>query len=402
MPLGRPDRIVAPMPTSSSRQIVVHLALVLLAQACTGAGDSASIAVAGRTIELDSVAYAAMPRLELDSLGLLCPLARWRCPPEELLLGAVATDGDVALAARSGAVYRVAAAPPQIHQILFDRNNARPGVFGGTLESVGDSAWRLLLPDHLSYGTFSDAGRYIDAATGPLRLDYSGSAARDLHFVRLLLPSAKQIGDTVLAEVEAIAPPSVRGDIIARLLLPATHRSGSDMRPLPPFFTAQPVWGLTPDQRIFYSPATSYEILFVDGDEVTLRIAAGVPRHPVDAAELDAAAARFMATMPNYRKFREAAQSDVDRRRAASARFHPVITDIRLTPGGGLFVRGSVDPEEGTVRWDVFSSTFEPRGYFTLGDLDRLLLIQHDTLLIARPMPGGAQLVQWTRLRALR
>ena len=207
------------------------------------------------------------------------------------------------------------------------------------------------------------------------------------------------MGDTVLAEIEVVAPRSRAGDVIARLPVAATRREGSDLNPLPPFLAAVRVWGVTPDERLYFSDAESYSVLVLDTARTARRLVVDAPRRPVDQAEIERAASRFLAMMPPSGRFREAAEADVSRRRRHSAKFYAAITDVRFARNGNVFIRGGPDPDDGTVRWDVFAHDFAPLAYFILDDADRLLMIEGDSLLIARTAAAGSKQVLWVMMR---
>lgn len=367
-----------------------------------GCGDDERVPVlngAGTVIAVDAVSYGAMPRAVLDSLDVVCPLTRSACPPEDLLLSARAPDGTIALADRIGGVFLYPSDGSPARQISFDKNPARRTGFGGFFVAVGDSAWRLHRPDDVKYLAFDRQGRALSTVSTAIRIDYAGSAAGGELFVRLLVPGGKEVGDTVLAEIEVVAPRSRAGEVVARLPVPATRREGSDMNPLPPFVTAARVWGVTPDERLFFTDAESYSVLVLDTARNARRLIVDAPRRPVDPAEVDRSASKFLAMMPPSGRFREAAEADVNRRRRSSAKFHPAITDIRFARNGTVFIRGGPDPDEGTVRWDVFTRDFAPIAFFILDDADRLLMIDGDSLLIARQVTASSKQVVWTMMR---
>lgn len=378
------------------------IALLSTLLGAVGCGDDPHVPVLSSLradFAVDRATYSAMPSVALDSLGVVCPVNRGACPQEELLLAARAPDGTIAVADRIGGVFLFPPDGSPSRQIQFDENPARRTGFGGHFVALGDSAWRLHRPDDIRYLAFDHEGRGLNTTIGAIRLDYAGSAAGGDLFVRLLLPGGKQVGDTVLAEVEVVAPRSRAGDVIARIPLPATRREGSDLNPLPPFFAAARVWGVTPDERLYYSDAESYSVLVLDTAGTPKRLIVDAPRRPIDPAEIDRAAAKFLAMMPASGRFRDAAEADVERRRMASAKYHPVITDIRFTRDGTLFVRGGPDPDDGQVRWDIFSRDFAPRAHFMFDDVDRLLMIEGDSLLISREGPAGSKHVLWVLMR---
>lgn len=385
-----------------SRGVAPFLWTLVSALGCGGESQVPVLYSEGAAITVDRATYSAMPSIPLDSLGMVCPVNRGACPREELLLAARAPDGTIAVADRIGGVFLFHPDGSPSRQIQFDKSPARRTGFGGHFVALGDSAWRLHRPDDIRYVTFDHEGRGLNNVTGAIRLDYAGSAAGGDLFVRLLLPGGKQVGDTVLAEIEVVAPRSRAGDVIARIPLPATRREGSDLNPLPPFFAATRVWGVTPDERLYYSDAESYSVLVLDTAGTSKRLIVDAPRRPIDPAEIDRAASKFMAMMPASGRFRDAAAADVDRRRMASAKYHPVITDIRFTRDGTLFIRGGPDPDDGQVRWDIFSRDFAPRAQFMLDDVDRLLMIEGDSLLIAREGPAGSKQVLWVVMRQAR
>lgn len=354
-------------------------------------------AITGTTV--NAVSYRAMPRAVLESLDVVCPSTRSVCPSEDLLLSARAPDGTIALADRVGGVFLYPPDGSAAKQIVFDKNPARRTGFGGFFVALGDSAWRLHRPDDTRYVVFDRQGRGLSNVTSAIRIDYSGSAAGGELFVRLLIPGGKELGDTVLAEIEVIAPRARAGDVIARLPVPATRREGSDLNPLPPFFTAARVWGVTPDERLFFADAESYSVLVLDTTRNVRRLIVDAPRRAVDPAEIDRSASKFLSMMPLSGRFREAAEADVSRRRRSSAKFHPAITDIRFARDGKLFIRGGPDPDEGTVRWDVFTHDFAPVAFFVLDDADRLLMIDGDSLLIARQVMASSKQVVWMMMR---
>lgn len=351
------------------------IALLWTLLGTVGCGDHSQVPVLSSQaaeIAVDRATYSAMPSVVLDSLSVVCPVNRGACPQEELLLAARAPDGTIAVADRIGGVFLFHPDGSPSRQIQFDKNPARRTGFGGHFVALGDSAWRLHRPDDIRYLAFDHEGRGLNTTIGAIRLDYAGSAA---------------------------------GDVIARIPLPATRREGSDLNPLPPFFAAARVWGVTPDERLHYSDAESYSVLVLDTAHTAhtaKRLIVDAPRRPIDPTEIERAAAKFLAMMPASGRFRDAAEADVERRRMASAKHHPVITDIRFTRDGTLFIRGGPDPDDGQVRWDIFSRDFAPRAHFMLDDVDRLLMIDGDSLLISREGPAGSKHVPWVAMRRAR
>lgn len=359
-----------------------------------------ALSTAAEVVIIDSATWANTPALVLDSLELVCPVGTVACPDQEVLLAGLASDGDLALGTRFGSVFIYRPQAPRPVQAAFALALGNRTGFGGSLEPLGDSAWYLHLPDSPARIAFSDSGRLLDRQSAPLRVGYSGSAARDGIFARLLVPGAGRVGDSVPAIFEVIGPPDRLGEVLATRPFAATFVEHSVDVPLPPFFYAPPIWGLVDTDRVFFSDPQRYAIDWIGPHGVERRLEVHAPPRAVTDAELEEVADRFMSKMPTKnQRFLQAVQADTDRRRRSASRYHPAITDIRILADGRVFVRRLPSAESDSVRWEAFSPDLAPLGFFELDGLDRLLLVRSDSVLLARGGQRGMTLVQWSRLR---
>lgn len=353
------------------------------------------------TVRVDSAAWAAMPTLSLDSSATVCSRESGRaCPTADPLLGATRADGAVALASRRGALYVLPRDGRPPRQLLFDGNVGNVGLTGGSLEPSGDSAWWFHLPDALARQLVDSTGRVLANEFSTFRAEFAGSAMAGGLFVRLLVPGAPAVGDTVEAAFEVVRPRTRAGERLASMRMRARFREGANIVPLAPFFRPQPIWRVTADERILACDPTAYEMVWLDARGPVRRLVVDAPRRPVLGEELDALEARFMAGIPRSNgMFLRAAQADVARRRRDAGAYHAAVTDLRTTADGRLWVRRSPDVETDSVRWELFSAALAPLGAVMLDGTDQLLAIEPGRLLLARRTERGDTQVGWYALR---
>lgn len=403
---SRCDRDLIPL-VWSRMTIVVGLRFALAVALCLGCGAAREGTVGSAPVDVDSVridssAWQSAPRLSLVLSASVCgPGEDVVCPSSDLILGGAAADSSVVLVSRSGAAYLRPSGQRGFRQIAFDANQGAAAGSGGSVESAGDTAWWLHLPDAPSRALIDASGKVLLRESPSHFVGYTGSAMNADLFARMIVPGGRRPGDSVTAEFVVIGPRDRWGDVLASVTQRATFAEGARDVPLPPLFHARPIWRLSSDGLVVFCEPAEYAIDWRNDAGVLRRLVVAAPSRPVTEAELDAVSSRLRSRMPqNNARFLEAVDADLQRRRRDAARRHPAVTDIRLSSSGTMWVRGSPDAETDSVRWDVFSPDLELSGALHLDATDQVLIIEEERLLLSRLVSSGSRSVAWFELRA--
>lgn len=169
----------------------------------------------------------------------------------------------------------------------------------------------------------------------------------------------------------------------------------ADQPPLPPIVAANPVWALTREGDIIWSP----------GDRLMIerRTRRGAVRWridgnlsiPVSAADLDAREAAIRDATSGL----PLVDVDFAGMRERSDSVLPAVTGINVTPTGVILAALATPPTADSVSFLRIGPDGQPLGRLRLSGDTRILLAEGDSLLVHRPM-GETQLreIRWLQL----
>jgi hypothetical protein len=180
-----------------------------------------------------------------------------------------------------------------------------------------------------------------------------------------------------------------RNDTLALQTMPGVTRAGQFYE-MPSLFGPRPLWAMSADGTVLFTPATRYEVTAYRDGIATRRLSVEHQARPVEQQEIDREGARMRARAGPLRD----AVEDAIRRAAA---VHPAITQLFTVPDGGILVRESPELSGDSVRWSRFDSAWKVRGYVMLPESSKMLLLQPERMLVMDQLENGVRL-QWYAL----
>lgn len=363
---------------------VACASLAAVSVACSDRGQATAVEER-RTISKS--AYEAAPRLLLSDQRIICSsLDVPEC--------ALASPDDIAVL-RDGA-YLVHA--PETPIALIDSSGNVVRRFGGMGEGPGEfrsmgglgttrdgRVWMFDVYSQrkLVYDAVGDAAPFVVPA--PFTADLASFQAAGQLLVFHNVPPGTQAGDVVESWFVAT---DLTGDQdeVARLSVPALRFSESDLRPVPPFFSAIPAWDVFGDGTIVYSNGDTYDIYTLTSDGGRGMLAAEAPLRRVTSAELDGELDRAR------RKGGLSAQLAPDKAARAPSH-HPAIASV-VALDDELVAVATASDTAGMARWDILDlKQGDIIGQTTLGEGEAIVGGGSRHLLLLRNDDNGAPML---------
>jgi len=336
---------------------------VALASGCGGGGAAGRAEAAF----LDSASftraeYAAAPRLPLTRLYSICEGGRTpECQFRSISEAALAAGRRVLLS-QVGAVAQEFDSTGRWSGPL-GRLGAGPGEYRRAMAVGFDSAGGVAVFDQMGFRVvrFDDHRRVAWTVNVGFVPEFNGVSLKGGRVVEWLVPGSDTLGSIVASQF-VLVDSAGRREAFASVPTKAVRARGSDLMPVPPPFTAHPVWDVGPGLSVVFSPGDRVRIeryggggvaeLLIEGD-VALREVT-----PAEVAEHLDRGLRRLEGMPGEAQLREAA-------RHAPA-FHPAITRVAVLADGSIWATGSPASESDSTRYDVFSRDGRLAGFVML------------------------------------
>ncbi len=227
-----------------------------------------------------------------------------------------------------------------------------------------------------SAGPFAVVGFSQGAIVRQAYADWSTPARGELRVTRL-----RRVSDSLGSDLLVTTVPWMR--------------EGGSRAPMPALISATPVWALTPDGGIVWSPGSPFEIERRSPDGVPLWRLNGPPGPRVDQAALDQReqAVRAAAELLPFDSIDFAAM------RQRSDSIIPAVSGLATTPTGTIIAAGAVAPGRDSISYYRIGPDGRLIDSFALSIDARILLAEGDSLLVHRPTMGEPQEVIWMRLQ---
>lgn len=173
----------------------------------------------------------------------------------------------------------------------------------------------------------------------------------------------------------------------------------SDLRPVPPAFSAHDHFGHLADGTLLHTSGREFVIDEYDAHGViTRRFGFEVNGRVVTDGELEASRRRALARVGDPR-MRAAMQASM--RESGRAARHPAITRLVVLGSMGLAIRQAPRVEGDSVTWVVYRGPALPTGRLVLGVDDRILGAFDGRLLVAFDREEAGSGLHWGRLDTL-
>lgn len=172
------------------------------------------------------------------------------------------------------------------------------------------------------------------------------------------------------------------------------HDGDRTQAPIPALVSANPVWALTPDQGIVWSPGSPFVIEARDRNGAVRWRLTG----PAGPAVTDSALALREAAVRTAAELLPFDSLDFAAMRVRSDSVFPAINGLATTPSGGILVAGATIPGRDSVEYYRFEADGTARSRFSLPAAVRILLAEGDSLLVHQPTEADPQEIRWLRL----
>jgi hypothetical protein len=265
---------------------------------------------------------------------------------------------------------------------------AGPGEYRRVMTAGFDSVGGVILFDQSGFRivTFDSLGRPLWTRNVPFSAEFNGVSAKGGRVVKWLVPGSETLGSMVASQF-VLVDSAGGNEALASVVTKALRAPGSDMMPIPPFFSAWAVWDVGPGLSIVYAPGDRMRIERYRGDGAAdLLVEGDVLARAVTSAEvareLERRSSGGLAAAPWAAQLREAARN--------AAPFHPAITDLVVLGDGSIWVKESPVAETDSARYDVFSREGRLTGYVVLPAAARVIDGDGAIVLVTTADAAGA------------
>jgi hypothetical protein len=368
----------------------IRAAFALGLAAC-GARDA--VPPAARTI--DEAALAALPELTIEAGPLVCTAyGQDGCPLRAPVANRLA-DGRIALWEPGFTIHRFAPGDT----IGAPLGRAGPG--GSYLNAIAiastgsdryrvvtlDGAWRVL--------TFDDAGvvQGTDSIADPGTMTVIGFVGSQPVMQRMRGWAGDTAGHLQVSLLDRLT--DTTGTVILDTPVSWLHGGTATAGPIPPLVATNPVWALTSDGDLVWSPG---DRLVVErrtrGGEVAWRLD-GPANRPTSPADLDAREAALRADFGRF----PLSDEDLASMRNRSDSLLPAVVGLITAPDGRVIVSRGLAADRTAIEYMRLAADGTPESRFRLDPRIRILLTEGDSLMVHTPTEGEPWEVRWMRLK---
>ncbi len=365
----------------------------LLAVAAIACGDSAT--TAPTIITATEASIAALPVLVADSGSQVCEADGYSACPFNQAVANRLENGQIAIW-EPGQPVMLLTAGDSAHTLLADIPD-RPYNAVIAIASSGSDRYRVL-----------DYGPTWRAIT----LSVDGT----VHQVDTLpdpepLTSIGFVGSRVIRQQYSDWDSDSSGRMIVEVLERVTDTAGTTILdapvdwlrggtatqpPIPPMIAANPVWALTTDGELIWSPGDRMLIeRRTRRGNVIWRLdgSLSVPVQPEDLEAREAALRESLSGLP-------LADIDFEMMRERSDTILPAVTGLTITPAGTILAAVATPLTADSIAFLRIDAAGQPTGQFKLPGDHRVVLADGDSLLVLRKL-GETELreVRWLTLR---
>lgn len=366
------------------------LAAALLLGACADAGPGPAGAIV-----LDSAALAALPELRVEPGVLVCTaLGQDGCPLRAAVANRLA-DGGIALWEPGLTVHRFGAGDTAGTPL----GQAGPGgsyLNAMAIASTGADRYRVVTYDGEWRALTLDASgevRATELITNPGPLAAMGFVGSQPVLQRMRGWGGDTAGHLQVILLDRIL--DTAGTMVLDAPVPWLTGGTADLPPLPPLVASNPVWTLTDDGDLLWSPGDQFVVeRRTRRGRVVWRLE-GPASRAATTALLDAREA-LLRTDP----FRlPPSDEEIAAMRSRSDSLAPAVMGITATPDARVIVSRGIAPDGSEVEFLRLAADGTPDARFRLGQRTKILLAEGDSLLVHMPTEGEPWEVRWVRLK---
>lgn len=377
----------APRPQRLNRSIWVMTLVTAVGGLLTSCESPEPSAAPVATNIQPTASYHQIRRLSADYGMEACPPELAPCHSEQAMVAASSASGWVVVAGERAKQSQLFRFSPSGDIAPIGRRGSGPGEYQhvAALHVSPDgavTAFDLLQRRLLRYDAsgLPSGDSFVSLPDG-----FVFAAILDTGLVALATDPRRQSGDS--AGVSLFVFDSASGGFRRLARLPIRDRvfSNDALRPVPMPFAAHPLWTMTPDGGVYFTPAGVHEISRFDlSGAFLLRFGSQVTPREVTQADLEALQQDRLRLIPPG-PMRDAARASA----RTSAKFHPAITRLVALSNGELWMRESPFEPRDSVQWLAYSGVDgRALGRLVLGADDDVLASANGRLLMLTAAPG--------------